>query len=195
MSISIILLGILPLLIFVIIDSLFGMKKALIGALFAVALEAIISLYLFKTIDEVTITNFLLIIVFAIVSLRLKDPKYFKLQPTILSSLVALYLLITYMIGKPILFELFIKYKSTMVDLIAENPTAANMMDHPIMGEIFKIGTLTMGIAHLAHALLTCWAALRLSNWWWFFMRLSIWPLSFIGIIWASFMAKSTMGL
>mgnify|MGYP005653480877 CR=1 FL=1 len=55
MNYSFLLLGILPLLIFVIIDAFSNIKAALISAIIIAIGEAILSIFIFKEIDSLTI--------------------------------------------------------------------------------------------------------------------------------------------
>ncbi|MFN8369657.1 MAG: hypothetical protein U0T83_03425 [Bacteriovoracaceae bacterium] len=72
------LLGIIPLLAFVIIDSVLNQKAALISAIVLAVLEAIVSYYLFHEIDLVTIFSLTLVILLAVTSYKKIQPFYLK---------------------------------------------------------------------------------------------------------------------
>ena len=70
MNASVLLFGILPLLAFVIIDSFAGLKHGILAAvLFAIA-EAIYTISVYGTVDEITIASLLLSIVISIAAFR-----------------------------------------------------------------------------------------------------------------------------
>ncbi len=165
MNSSSILLGILPLLLFVIVDSFSGVKAAIITALIVAAAEVGYSLYAFGEVDWITGLSFLLIVVLGGISYWKKTSIHFKLQPVILSLVFAVTFLVTYYMGKPILLEMMDKYQALLPE------QAQQMLEVPIFRELMAKVTHYCGYAFIAHAALTAWAAFKLNNWWWIAMR------------------------
>jgi len=158
-------LGVLPLLIFVVVDTFSSLKAALITAVVFALLEAFLSLYWFGTVDWITGFSVLLIIALAAVSFYRNTAIHFKLQPAILSAIFGLLFLVSFWIGKPILYLVAEKYQTKFPQEMQE------MMSHYVFKELLKLSSHYMGYAFLLHAGVTLWAALKLSKWWWIAMR------------------------
>ena len=78
-------IGIIPLLIFVILDSISNLKVALIGAVIMAVFELAFSVLYFNEIDIVTILSFVLVVVLAFFSYKKENPIHLKMQPVLLS--------------------------------------------------------------------------------------------------------------
>ena len=160
-----ILAGILPLLVFVIIDAFAGVKAAAICALVLAIAEAIFTFFWIGEIDVVTGSGLVLIAIMAYISFRKESPLFIKLQPVLLGGILGLALIISYGVGRPLLYEIMLKYKAFLPEQIAFN------INNPLFIKLIKAGTLTSGVGLILHASLTCYAALKLSNWWWIAIR------------------------
>jgi len=165
MNSSALLIGILPLFIFVLVDTFAGLKAALISTVAVAILEGVFSLYYFGEIDSVTIFSLITVVIFCYISFRKKDPLFIKLQPAILSFLMALVLIISFSINEPLLLNLATKYKELYP------PQFRSQFSNPHFLKMLEISTLSMGIGLLAHAIVTALAAFKLSNWWWLAVR------------------------
>jgi len=159
------LIGIVPLFIFVLVDTFAGLKTALISTVAMAVFEGIFSLYYFGEIDSVTIFSLITVVVFCYISFRKKDPLFIKLQPAILSLLMGLVLIISFAINEPLLLNLATKYKELYP------PEFQLQFSNPQFLKMLEISTLSMGIGLLAHAIVTALAAFKLSNWWWLAVR------------------------
>jgi intracellular septation protein A len=157
--------GILPLLIFVIVDLFAGLKVALILTVLMAIAEAIVSYYLFKEWDFLTIASLLSVMLFAAISYIKKSALMLKLQPALVSLLIALVLIGSYLLDEPLLVSFAVKYQDLYPDDLKYQLT------NPAFLNLLRISTLTYGLSMLAHAAVTTWAAFRLNNWWWLFMR------------------------
>ena len=175
MNTQLILLGILPLFVFVIVDSFAGLRAGLISAILLSIAELVFSLYYFGEIDAVTWASFALVAVMAAVSYYKKTALHIKLQPVILSTGIGILLLTYQMMGKPLLLDLAIKYK-TMLPPEQQAIIATEQMRAVLTG-----ASLSLGIAHFIHAALVLWAALKLSNWWWIVFRAVLYYVLMIG--------------
>ncbi len=167
MGSSALLMGIIPLFIFVIIDSYAGMKSALISASLLALVEAGMSLHFFGTIDIVTGFSIALVLLLAAISYYAQSPLYFKFQPVVLSGILGAALIILYALGKPLLLIMAMKYKDQLPVEFQEK------FGHPMMQELFDLGSLYAGFALIAHAGAVAYAAIKLSNWWWLVIRIA----------------------
>jgi len=165
MDFSTLLMGIVPLLAFVIIDTFFGMKAGLVTAVILAAAEASYSVYTFGNIDMVTGASFFLIVLMGFMSWKTKSEKFFLFQPVILSALFGAYLVITWLTGHPLILEMLDKYKDLMPAQVKE------AMGYAEFREMFSLMSLTVGIGMFFHAAATAFAALKLNKWWWIAVR------------------------
>ena len=189
MSTTSLLIGIIPLIIFVIIDTFSGLKAALIAASIFAIIEAAASLYLFGEIDSVTIISVGLVLVLSAVSYIKQSSTFFKFQPVILSTFLGGALIVSSAISQPLLLTLALKYKAQFP------PDMQLVLESPLLQKAFEIGTLYVGIALLFHALLTGWAAIKLNKWWWVTLRVvGFYVLTFAATLLAAFSARSQMG-
>ncbi len=190
MNYSSLLLGILPLLAFVIIDSVLNQKAALISAIILAVLEAIVSYILFHEIDLVTIFSLTLVILLAVTAYKQNSSFLFKMQPVILSLFLGAALVISYAYNKPILYMMMLKYQNQMPVQIKEQIT------HPYFIALFRLSTFTLGIALFVHALVTYIAAIKLSNWWWIALRgIGFYVLCFIAMMVANIIVSRSVPL
>lgn len=165
MSGSTLLFGLLPLIMFVIVDSFAGIRTGVIaGVLFALA-ELIYTLVVFKTIDEVTIASTFLILLFGFMSFKSKKDIYFKLQPVVLGFSFAAVLFVMQLMGKPLLVMMIEKYQNLFPDDMKE--ALLNPESLLVMARLSWI----LGIGFIIHALLVGYAAFRMNKWWWLIIR------------------------
>ena len=160
-----ILAGLLPLVLFVVIDSFCGPKMGILAAGVAAVLELILSLQLFKTVDTLTIGSLILVIVMGATAWKMKNTTIFKMQPVVVGLALALVLLISYTIDRPILTLLMTKYKDYVPKQLAKQLT------NPLFIRWLNLSTLYSGWAILIQTGLVAWAALKLNNWWWIAFR------------------------
>lgn len=178
MTLTLILLGLVPLIIFAVLDSFYSLKTALIGALIAVLIEAGFSIYVVGEIDDFTIYNLFLVAVFALISWKYNSSKLFKFQPSLMSALLGAYLLFTYIIGKPFFSEFLMKYKDKLIESMADNPQVEIMLNNPRYMDLMTENTMTLGVMLFVHAAITAWAAMKLGNFGWLMSRLLIIPIN-----------------
>jgi hypothetical protein len=158
-------LGIAPLFIFVLIDSFFGLKAGLVAALLVAIAEAILSLVLFKTLDFVTLITLFSVIVFVIISYKKQSPLWLKLQPSVMGIIIGIIFIGSFIIDRPILFEMAIKYQEYLPLQMQQN------LEHVGMRALLIYGTFSMGVGHFLHAGLCALAAFKMNNWWWIVVR------------------------
>ena len=103
-------MGIIPLILFVIIDSFFGVKKAALATIFMGALEVIYSIYYFGEIDQLSVITLITIFLFSGFSFYFNRGIFIKLQPVIMSAFFSLSLIYSYLVEKPLLLDFALKY-------------------------------------------------------------------------------------
>ncbi len=159
------LLGIIPLLLFVIIDTFFGVKKAAVITILAGVAEVIYSLYYFGEIDQFSIITIVTIVLFSGCSFFFNRGIFIKLQPVMMSFVFGGSLIYSYLSGSPLLLEFAKKYSHMLPEMNQQ------LIVIPHFQELLRLSTLTMGIGIMLHGFVTLIAALYLSNWWWLGVR------------------------
>lgn len=159
------LLGIIPLLLFVIIDSFFGVKKAALMTMLAGIGEVVYSLYYFGEIDQFSIITIVTIVLFSGFSFFLNRGIFIKLQPVVMSFIFGGALIYSYLIDAPLLLEFATKYSHLLPEANQQ------LIVIPKFQHILNLSTLTMGIGIFCHGIATLFAAMYLSNWWWLAVR------------------------
>ncbi len=188
MNSSAILFGVLPLIVFAIVDSFSSLKYALVSATLLAFLEMGFSFYYIGKLDIVTGFSVFLIIVLAATAYTNKKGIYLKMQPTVFSAILGLAMIILYFAGHPILYEMMHKYQSALPGQYTM------MMQNPAMIEITKLSSHYCGYSLLLHAAANAWAALKLNNFWWIAIRIStFYFFLFIGMIAAGIHVRMTM--
>lgn len=150
---------------FVLVDSFAGLKKGIMTALLFAFAELIYTLIIFKTIDGITASSFLFVVIFGVLSYRTKKAIYFKLQPVFLGLVFGLTLIVMYFFDKPLLVMLMNKYQYAMPAEYKE------MVSTPIFKNLMQKLSYILGWGFLIHAGLVAYAAYRLSNYWWLAIR------------------------
>jgi hypothetical protein len=143
---KILLMDFVPLLVFVVVDSLSNMRRAVVWALAVAGLELIWEFCTFGEIDEFSILSTLLIIVFGGLALKFDNALFIKFKPVVLSLFTALALLITYLMGKPMLVTAMDRYGPLL-------PAQFQQLAHqPRMQQILARASLYLGFGFLLHA-------------------------------------------
>ncbi|MBE7412447.1 MAG: septation protein IspZ [Leptospiraceae bacterium] len=160
-------IGIIPVLVFVVLESFTNKKMALLSALALAVAELIFTIVVYKTIDEITILGFFLIGVAVFLSLKTENDIYFKLQPAILGWILALvFFFFYYVLNRFLLNEMFHKYMGDSFQNILEQTT-----DPEFLENYLKLLSKYMGWLFFIHGTLTGYAAFKLNKWWWFIIR------------------------
>ena len=158
---SILLIALVPVLIFVVFDSLGKLKYALIGALLAAAVELFYSYFLLGGIDELSLIYVSLFLLFGGLSYKFNDPIFFKFKPVVISTVSALIFLVTYIDGNPLL-----------VMMMERLPAWAHApLSGPQWHQVLVRMAFYMIFGLLAHAALIAWVALRYNTRWWLLAR------------------------
>lgn len=164
MASSWILIG-LPLVLFVVLDCLGGLKAGLIGAIMAAILELGFSYYITGGIDWTSIVSVILIVGLALWSMKQNTSVHIKTQPAIMSFIISVLFLVSYISGMNYLYEMMVKYREifpAQQQIILSNPATPYFME---------LMTLYGGMSFLLHGFFMLWAAKKKSNLFWLVAR------------------------
>lgn len=159
------LLGVIPLIVFVLVDTFSTLKWALISAVVFALIETVYSFYAFGSLDWITGISFLLVGLMSYFAWKKDDEKIFMWQPVIISWVFAVYILGVKLTGTDIFVEMVTKYK----DLIP--PDLQPRFQQPLMQRSLAILSWTSTIAFTLHGAVTLFSAYKLNKWWWLMAR------------------------
>ena len=162
---SFLLLDLLPLFVFVVLESLANLRYALLGALASIAFGVGYDLYVFGEIDEFTIISAGLVILFGWMALHFDNAAYFKIKPAIVNLVLAGLFLTTYIQGSPLVLVALDRYGETLPPLFQD------VLSRPEVRPMLERMSLYLGFGLIAQAAAVTWAALKLSSWWWLAVR------------------------
>lgn len=148
----VLLSGLLPLIVYTIVEEVYGVYWGLIAGLILGVIEIIVEKILYKKVSSMTWIVNAMIIGLGLVSLYMNDGIWFKLQPAFAEALMVIVLWGSIILKKPFLQEVA---KKQMPDL------------QPKMQEFFGHITFRLGLFFLVHTGLAVWAAYSWStiNW------------------------------
>jgi len=183
---SLFLGGILPLVIFTLVEEYYGTLWGLVvGMAFGVG-EIIVEKWRMGKVDTVTWIGNGALLVLGSISLISQEGIWFKLQPALLEFAMAGLFLGSVILGKP-----FLVMMADKQNLWSRVPEAAR----PGVRDAFRGFTLRAGIFLLAHAVLATWAAFAWSTRAWMLLKGVGFTGSFIVYAIAeSFMMRRRMG-
>ena len=180
MNTTTLLFGVLPLIIFVLIDSFAGLKAGIISAALFAVLELVYTLVVYKQIDGITIGTLATVLILGFLSYKTGSSMFFKLQPVLLGVFFGAALLVMQVLDKPLLVILMEKYRYIVPENLRE------MMTNPMFIELLKKSSLTLGWGFLIHAGFVAYAAFYMSNWWWLAIRgVGVYVMMFVAMLFA----------
>ena len=162
---SIALMGLLPLLVFAVVDIVAGMRAAIIAAMIVACAEAVWSWYQFGEIDNITWLSLGLIFVMGLISIQMNDPRLFKFQPVVLAGVLAALLGWFQLRGEPVMVQMMPKVAA----LLPEEQRWV-MSDPGTLKRMARLD-LMMIPTFIAHGAVVAWAALRKSTLFWLVVR------------------------
>lgn len=152
---SLILAGIIPVVVFTVVEEYYGTTWGLIcGMVFGVG-EILYEKTKLGKVEVMTWGGNALLLILGAVSLMTTDGIWFKLQPAILEAVMAALLIGSVAIGKPFMI------------LMAEKQKLFPPKESPLFSDFvsaYRGLTLRIGFFFLAHAVLAVWAALHWST-------------------------------
>ncbi|NBO38232.1 hypothetical protein EBU99_06590 [bacterium] len=171
MSLTFLLMTIVPLLAFAIADAMAGLKTGVILAIVLSAAMFAANWWMMGQFDPIGLIEPVFFIVLGFVSLRLKKSIYFKFQPVVVNVLSALLLAGFQIAGQPLL----VRWAPLMDNMVPSEQKG--ILTSPLM--LAKFATLSHVLIYpfLIHAAWVAWAALKKSNWTWVGVRLAGYPL------------------
>lgn len=148
----VLLSGILPLVVYTLVEEIYGTKWGLIAGLVLGIFEIIFEKAMYKKVSTITWVVNLMVIALGAVSLYMDDGIWFKLQPAFAEFVMVVVLWGSILLKKPFLREMAAKQMPN---------TPVHMLD------FFESITFRLGLFFLVHCALAVWAAYEWStiNW------------------------------
>ncbi len=165
MSLALMLQGILPLLVFAVVDIFASMRTALICAMVFAIAEACWGYYSFGEVDQLTWVSMGLVLAMGTISYYMKNDKLFKFQPVVLGLVTAGTLAYFQFKGNPLLVQMIPKILPLLPDNqkeLVQNPNTLLLMA--------RLDALLIGM-FLIHAALVAWAAMYKTTLVWLLVR------------------------
>jgi len=132
--------GALPIVVFAVVEQLYGTLGGVIAALVFGGGEIAWELWKTKRVQRITLLSNSLVLVLGLLSLWENDGIFFKMQPAIFMLVFAVVFLVSSMLGKPFFIELARK----------QNPDLPAIMLDRLKGMNVRIGFLFIGLAALS---------------------------------------------
>jgi intracellular septation protein A len=165
MSFDLALQGLLPLIVFAIVDIFAGLNAAIAAAIAVGLLEACWSWYRFGEVDQFTWISLALIMVMGLVSIRMKDARLFKFQPVVMALIFAGTLGWFQWRGEPLLLQMLPK----VVTLLPADQ-AWMARDEMVIKRMARLDLFLIA-AFIAHGAMVSWFAIRKSTLQWVLAR------------------------
>ncbi len=170
MSISTALFGLLPIIIFVIVDLLASPKMAIYISVLTAVFMTIFYYIQFGEWDFGLTAELVLFVVFGAVAIKMNSPKLFKFQPVVVGVITAAFLA-----GYQLLYgPYFLKALELMEKM---SPEIARQINNPRIQEVMAQFSFQAMFILLFHALVLAWLALRKGTIAWGLWRMAIWPI------------------
>lgn len=172
MSPTYLLIAILPLVAYVVVDAIWGLRAGILTAMAAILFILTYHYIEFSTIDTFILGEGLFILVFGLISLGLNNGRFFKLQPVVLGVLLVGLMLWFEVFSEPILLKML----PTMMKMAPE--FSEMFADPDFVVKLRRISAMMIVLLSL-HTAMVAWSAFRWSNFAWLMTRLAIYPLTF----------------
>lgn len=171
MTLTFLLMAIVPIIAFAIADAMAGLKAGVVVAIVLSIALCIANTFVLGEFDPLSLIEPVFFIALGIISLRLKNSLYFKFQPVVVNVLSALLLAGFQIAGHPFLA----RWAPAMDKLMP--PENQGILTTPAM--LSKLSHISHALVYvfLLHGAWVAWAALKKSNWAWVGARLAGYPL------------------
>ncbi len=169
--------GFLPLIIFILADSFWGLKTALIVSVVVGLIELSITYLKEKRIDSFVLVDMALLILLSVFSAILDNPVYFKLKPAVLEGIITIFLAYSAFSSSDILMTLLGRYTGKK---------EFNAQEKFILSKQLKI----MFYIFLLHTLLILYSVFFMSKEAWVFISGGLFYIIFIVYFIGSFLWK-----
>ncbi len=137
---SFLLGGLLPIVAFVVVEQIYGLKGGVIAGLVFCVGEIAWELRKSGKVQGITILSSALILILGALSLWEDDGIFFKLQPAIFMAVFAVVFFLSSLLGRPFLLELSRK----------QNPNLPLALSERLRGMNIRLGLLFVGLAGLS---------------------------------------------
>ena len=157
--------GLLPLIVFAIVDIFAGMRTGIIAAIIFAVFEAAWSWQHYGEVDKTTWISLGLILAMGLISVRMKDDRLFKFQPVVMAGVFAVTMGWFQWSGDPLLLQMLPKVKGLM-------PPDKQwvLSDGMFLKRMVRLD-LMMVFAFIAHGVIVAWAAMRKTTLYWLIAR------------------------
>lgn len=176
MSATTLLIGLLPIVLFVILDLYAKPKVAVIASVVLAIALGIYSYFAFAEWDHSITAEILLFLVFGGISLKMKRPELFKYQPVVVGLAMALFLLGYELWSGPY----FVRAATLMSKL---NPELAAPLATPHMQAVLAAFSRHSIVIFALHALVLAWIVRHRGSVAWGLWRAAIWPILLLAMI------------
>lgn len=136
-----ILFLIIPLLVFVLVDTFASLNVALIATILVALAECLFSYIRVGELDSFSLFSIFLVLLLAALSYSKKSRRIFYLKPAILSLGLGLYLIITYFMDQYVLYDGMLKYGSLLPE------ANSSILQTEQFQQVLKHSSLTIGLA------------------------------------------------
>lgn len=157
--------GLLPLIVFAIVDIFAGMRTAIIAAIVIAILEAGWSYYQFGEVDRLTWISVGLVVVMGAIAFKMRSEVLFKFQPVVLSAVSALALLYFQVFDTPLMVQMLPKAAAML-----PADQQLRLRDPQMIAMMARMDAMMIGVC-VIHASLVAWAAMHRSTMYWLVMR------------------------
>ena len=165
MNYAMALQGLLPLIVFAVVDMFANMRVAIISAIIFSVLEAVWGWYSYGEVDQTTWISLGLILAMGAVSIRMKSDKLFKFQPVAMGAVFAVTLGYFQLRGNPLMVQMMPKVAPL---LPPEN--REQLMDPRMIALMARLDR-SLIVVFMAHGSLVGWAAMKKSTMYWLIIR------------------------
>lgn len=166
-------LAFLPLLLFVIIEFKWGIRAGIISASVLAVLLAVYTYFKLGAVDEFLMGEVVLILALGAFSLKMKNSRYFKLQPVVVGVIFSIVILWYQVFDEPILIKM-------LPTMYAFAPELEQLYANSAMQAKLGVLSFYLAITFILHSLLVAWTVYRKGNVAWILARAAIYPLTLL---------------
>ncbi|MEZ4742714.1 MAG: septation protein IspZ [Bdellovibrionota bacterium] len=159
------LMTLLPLILFVVIDYYFDLKRGIWAAIASSVLMAAVYWVIFKELDYEIIIVITAVLATGLLSIKKNDGIFFKFQPVITNAVWVLIISYFQFFDTPILIKFLPKMKMLMP------PEQFSNFDNPVLILMFQRMSMYLIVWISIHSCLVAYAALRLKNSHWLLIK------------------------
>jgi intracellular septation protein len=171
MSLTFLLLALVPIIAFAIADAMAGLKTGVIVAVVLSVVLFVVNWMILGKFDPIGLIEPVFFIILGLISLHLKNGIWFKFQPVVVNVLSALLLA-----GFQIWSEPFLVRWAPAIDKLMLPERQGFLVSPPILDKLALISHVLIYV-FILHAVWVGWAALKKSTWVWTAVRLAGYPL------------------